>query len=86
MRILLPRLVNRVVRMRPVEIQPTQYNRFSFRRMFDVNQLKAVRIGKRFDGLRETHFVLPDVLDFFFEIPFEFNRVEHTTLDRHRTR
>lgn len=56
------------------------------RRMFDVNQLKAVRIGKRFDGLRETHFVLPDVLDFFFEIPFEFHRVEHTTLDRHRTR
>ena len=49
------------------------------RRMFDVNQLKAIRIRKRFDGLCETHFVLPDVLNFFFEIPFEFHRVEHTT-------
>ena len=47
--------------------------------MFDVNQLKAIRIGKRFDGLRETHFVLPDVLDFFFEIPFKFHCVEDIT-------
>ena len=49
------------------------------RRMLDVDELKAVWIGKRFNGFRETHFVLPDVLDFFFEIPFEFHRVEHTT-------
>ena len=55
-------------------------------RMFDVDQLKAIRIRKRFDGLHETHSVLPDVLDFFIEVPFEFHRVEHTTSGRHRTR
>jgi hypothetical protein len=35
--------------------------------MFHVDQLKAIRIRKRFDGLHETYSVLPDVLDFFFE-------------------
>ena len=49
------------------------------RRMFAVDHLNAMRIQKRFDGLRETHSVLPDVLDFFFEIPFELHCAEHTT-------
>jgi len=56
------------------------------RRMFTVDQLKAIRIRKRFDSLRKIHSVLPDVLDFFFEVPFEFHRLEHTTSCRHRTR
>lgn len=56
------------------------------RRMFAVDHLNAIRIQKRFDGLRETHSVLPDVLDFFFEVPFEFHWAEDTTLGRHRTR
>jgi hypothetical protein len=37
--------------------------------MFDVDQLKAVGIQERFDGLCETYSVLPDVLDFFFRGP-----------------
>jgi len=55
-------------------------------RMFDIGQLKAVRVQERFDGLRETYSVLPDVLDFFFEVPFEFHRAEHTIRGRSGTR
>lgn len=65
----------------PYPVQP-----LFLRRMFAVDHLNAMRIQKRFDGLRETHSVLPDVLDFFFEVPFEFHWAEHTTLGRHRTR
>ena len=54
--------------------------------MFAVDHLNAMRIQKRFDGLRETHSVLPDVLNLFFEVPFEFHWAEHTTLGRYRTR
>jgi hypothetical protein len=37
-------------------------------------------IRKRFDGLRETDSVLLDVLEFFFEIPFQIPppRAYHT--------
>jgi len=55
------------------------------RRVFAVNHLNAMRIQKRFDGLCETDSVLPDVLDFFFEVPFEFHWAEHTTLGRYPT-
>jgi hypothetical protein len=55
-------------------------------RMFDIGQLKAVRVQKRFDGLRETYSVLLDVLDFFFDVPFEFHRAEHTIPGRSGTR
>ena len=48
--------------------------------MLAVDHLNAMRIQKRFDGLRETHSVLPDILDFFFKIPFEFHCAEHTTV------
>jgi hypothetical protein len=58
---------------------------FFLGRMFAVDYLDALRIQKRLDSLRETHSVLPDVLDFFFEIPFKFHRAEHTTLGGHRT-
>jgi hypothetical protein len=56
------------------------------RRMFAVDYLNAMRVQKRFDGLRETHSVLPDVLNFFLEVPFEFHWAEHTTLGRYCTR
>ncbi len=58
---------------------------FLLGRMFAVDYLDAMGIQKRLDGLRETHSVLPDVLDFFFEVPFKFHRAEHTTLGGHRT-
>jgi len=48
-------------------------------RMFDVSQLKPMWIKKRFNRFRETHSVLPDVLDIFCQIPLEFHRVENTT-------
>jgi len=54
--------------------------------MFDVDQLKSVGIQERFDSLRETHFVFPDVLDFFFEVPFEFHCAEDTIVGRSGTR
>ncbi len=54
--------------------------------MFDVDQLKAVGIQERFDSLRETHSVLPDVLNFFFEVPFEFHCAKDTIPGRSGTR
>lgn len=48
-------------------------------RMFEVSQLKSMWVKKRFDRLRETYSVLPDVLDIFCKVPLEFHRVDHTT-------
>lgn len=55
-------------------------------RVFRIDELKPVRIQKRFHGFRETEVVLPDVLDFFFEVPFELHCADYTIPSRSRTR
>ena len=47
--------------------------------MFEVSQLKSLWVKKRFDCLRETDSVFPDVLNIFCKVPLEFHRVDHTT-------
>ncbi len=42
-------------------------------RMFPVRQLNPMWVEKRFDSLCETYSVLPDVLDIFCKVPFEFH-------------